>query len=260
MHIFSVPMLAACVLAGGSVAARADVVFAPAAQQTTLGNGQSFSPLHLSGSGYSRYQQVYDSTLFGGFSTSESITGIGLRAKQAFLGSFIQGTVSVSDIVITASTTQKNDAVGLDANLDNNLGTGLTTVYSGPITLTSTTGGTTDFNYIINFQTPFAYNKSLGNLLLQFTIPVGATVSTPAGTSGFSEFDTVTDTFPSADGISRRTQRNPWAPIRRRGWRQSFSARQVPCLNRRRWGCFRSRQGRCCFAGDAREYIESLGW
>ncbi len=213
MRIFSVPVLAACLLAAGAIAARADVVFAPAAQQTTLGNGQSFSPLHLSGSGYSRYQQVYDSTLFGGFSTNESITGIGLRAKQSFLGSFIQGTVSVSNIVITASTTQKNDAVGLDANLDNNLGTGLTTVYSGPITLTSSTGSTTDFNYIINFQTPFTYNKSLGNLLLQFTIPVGATVSTPAGTNGFSEFDTVTDTFPSADGISSAFSTDSTQPV-----------------------------------------------
>ncbi len=202
----------ACLLGVSTMAARADLVFAPPAQQTTLGNGQSFSPLSLSG-GYSRYQQVYDSSLFGGFGTTESITGIGLRAKQPFLGSFIQGTVSVSNIVITASTTQKNDAGGLDANLNNNVGTGLTTLYSGPLTLTSSTGGAIGFNYLINFQTPFTYNKSAGNLLLEFTIPVGATVTTPAGTSGFSEFDTVTDTFPSADGISSAFSTDPSQPV-----------------------------------------------
>ncbi len=213
MRNFFLPVLAACVVAGGSAVARADIVYAPGAEQSNLGNGQSFSPLHISGTAYSRYQQVYTSALFSTFSTTESITGIGLRAKQSFLGSFIQGTVSVSDIIITASTTQKNDSTGLDANLDNTLGTGLTTVYSGPLTLTSATGGTTGFNYIISFQTPFMYDKSAGNLLLEFTIPVGATVSTPAGTNGFSEFDTVTDSFPSADGISSAFSTDPTQPV-----------------------------------------------
>ena len=133
----------AAAVGGTAMSSRGDVVVAPNAQAGALGNGQTMSPLHNQGTGYSRYQQVYTSSLFGGFGATESITGIAFRAKQAALGSFISGTVSVSAITITASTTQKNDATGLDANLDNNVGTGVTTVYSGALTMTASSPGST---------------------------------------------------------------------------------------------------------------------
>ena len=212
-RILAVRALAAVAVLGGVAASGwGDVVVTPNANAGTLGNGQTMNPLHNQGTGYSRYQQVYTSSLFGGFGATESITGIAFRAKQAAFGTFISGTVSVSAITITASTRQKNDATGLVAIVDNNVGTGVTTVYSGALTMTASSPGSTLIDYTINFQTPFVYSKGNGNLLLDFVIPVTGTVTTP-GSIGFSQLDTVTDGFPSADGISSAFSTDPTQPV-----------------------------------------------
>jgi hypothetical protein len=204
--------LIAGLVTGCSLSARADIVVTPAADATALGNGQTMSPFHNQGTGYSRYQQVYSNSLFSGFAASESISGIAFRAKQSAFGTFITGNISVSDIIITASTTQASDSVGLSANLDNNVGPDSTVVYSGPLTVNASSPGSTLIDYTINFQTPFVYTKGAGNLLLQFVIPATATVST-TGSIGFSQLDTVTDTFPSADGISSASSADPTQPV-----------------------------------------------
>ena len=193
--------LAAAAIASSAFPVLAAIIVVPNANATTLGNGQSTNPLRNYGTGGSRYQQVYSSLQFGALSDSEAITAIAFRAKQPTVGSFIGNTVSVSDVIIRLSTTSASDSVGLDATFANNIGANVTTVYSGALTLTTSTSGTTGLNYRITFQTPFIYNKSMGNLLLDFLIPNSAVVS-GNGSIGFSQFDTVTDAFPSADGIS----------------------------------------------------------
>ncbi|HZZ43742.1 MAG TPA: PEP-CTERM sorting domain-containing protein [Tepidisphaeraceae bacterium] len=179
----------------------AAVVTVPNANAGTLGNGQSTNPLRSYGTGGNRYQQVYDASQFGAFSSAESIQSIAFRAKQGVLGSFIGNSVTVSNIIITLSTTSADDTTGLSAALNSNVGPNVQTVYSGPLTLTTSTSASTPFGYVINLQTPFTYSKAAGNLLLDITIPDNATV-TGNGSIGFAQFDTVTDSFPSADGTS----------------------------------------------------------
>lgn len=199
-RVLAVGALAAALMAV-SASAGAAVVVAPGAFANALGNGQGMHPLRTYGTGGHRYQQVYTSALFGDFTASESITSIAFRAKQKPLGTFIGNSVSVTNIIIRLSTTAKSDVGGLDARFANNVGGDATIVYSGPLTLTTAAGGTTAIDYVINFQNGFTYNKGAGNLLLDFTIPDNAAVS-GNGSIGFAQFDTVTDAFPSADGIS----------------------------------------------------------
>ncbi len=191
----------AFVVTCSAVPASAAIVVVPNANAGTLGNGQGMNPFRTYGTGGNRYQQVYSSAQFGGFSASESITGLAFRAKQPTFGNFIGNTVTVSNVLIRLSTTAASDSVGLDATFANNIGANVATVYSGALTLTTSAAGTTAIDYSFALQSPFTYNKSMGNLLLDVTIPDNAVVS-GNGSIGFSQFDTVTDAFPSADGIS----------------------------------------------------------
>jgi hypothetical protein len=184
--------------------AGANLTVAPAGYGTTLGNGQSLSPLHNNGTGGSRYQEVFTSPILTGFGATEMITGIDLRAKQPALGGAITANVTVSNIIIQLSTTAKTDVTTLDPTFANNIGADVTTVYSGALTLNSPTTDTTAFGYQITFQTPFKYTKADGNLLVDYLVPDAATV-TGTGSIGFSQFDTVTDAFPSADGVGSAT-------------------------------------------------------
>ncbi len=194
-------VVSAAALAAAALTASASVVVVPNANAITLGNGQSTNPLRTYGTGGSRYQQVYSNTQFGDFSASESITGIAFRAKQPTFGTFIGNTVTVSDVLIRLSTTSASDSVGLSAIFANNIGADEAVVYTGTLTLMTSAAGTTAIDYSITLQTPFTYNKAMGNLLLDILIPDAAMVS-GNGSIGFSQFDTVTDAFPSADGTS----------------------------------------------------------
>jgi uncharacterized protein (TIGR03382 family) len=203
----AVALLALCAgvaLAATTTTARAAVVVAPNSLTNAMGNGQGMGFLRGYGAGGKRYQQVYTSANFGGFTASESISKIAFRAKQALFGTFIGNSVTVSNIIITMSTTSKNDVTTLDPTFANNTGSNAMVVYSGSLTLTTATAGTTAFGYVINLQSGFVFNKGDGNLLLDFVIPDNAIVS-GNGTIGFSQFDTITDAFPSGDGIGSAT-------------------------------------------------------
>ncbi|CAN5365514.1 hypothetical protein BH09PLA1_BH09PLA1_05340 [soil metagenome] len=178
----------------------AATVVAPNGQAGSLGNGQDNDTRFFSRSGDTdgnRYQQIYDAGQFTAFGTTEQITGIALRAKQngGLFPNVFGPTVTVSNIQIRLSTTQRNSSIDGANPISNvfadNIGADLTTVYSGSLTATTATAGTTDFGYVINFQTPFAYTKGSGNLLLDVLIPAGAT-TTESGFSGYSRPDTQT--------------------------------------------------------------------
>ena len=185
--------LTGMILAAGLFAAPAyaGVIIAPGG----AGDAQSPTPLNYYGSGGSQTEQIYSSSFFSGPTT---ITGVSFRAYPgAAPGFFTSNTVSVSDLVVTLGTTSasanENSGAAPSTTFAANIGAGAQTVFSGPATLsTAATGvGPQPFDYTVNFSTPFLYNPSAGNLLLDFLIPTGATVS--GSGFGFLTFDTAND-------------------------------------------------------------------
>lgn len=201
MKFKSTLLLATSLLATLGTASAVTIV--PGGFQSTAGNGQSTDPFDNYGTGGSRFQQVYNASLFGTFSNSELITSVAFRPKQAQFGSFIGNTLNISNLTVQLSTTSRNDAVGLSGIFSNNIGSDVQTVFTGPLSLTAVSAGPgiSRFDYLITFQTPFLYEKTDGNLLLDILIPDNATIS-GSGSIGFRQIDTTTDAFPSADGMS----------------------------------------------------------
>lgn len=176
-------------LAAMPLAAHADLVTdAPGG----AGDAQGPVPLRYYGSGGSHNQIVYDASYFSNFTGPREITAIALRTYPG--ASFGSNTVDVSNITIQLSTTGKggnetDPANLLSANFTDNLGTDAATVFSGALTLTTLVPGT--FDYVITFDTPFLYDPTMGNLLLDAMIPTSATVS--GGGFGFLTFDSTND-------------------------------------------------------------------
>jgi hypothetical protein len=181
-----IPSLLILALAA-STPAMATTVIAPGG----AGTAQGPAPLRFYGNGGSRVQQIYDASFFTGLSTISSVS------FRAFPGAgpsgFFSNSVTVSDSLVRLSTTpvSANENSGLQpgATFAANLGADTATVFSGGFTLTTAaTGmGSQPFDYTLNFTTPFQYNPAGGNLVLDFLIPVGATVG-GAG-FGFLTFD-----------------------------------------------------------------------
>ena len=161
-----------------------------------MGGGfQGPAPLRFPGSGGSRVQLVYESSLFGNFDGPRLITGLDLRAFPGFAPNALFGnSVTASNIFIRLSTTAFGDeGNALSSVFANNIGGDVVEVYSGGLTLTTAATGATPvnpFDYTINFQTAFMFDPSLGNLLIDVNIPSDATV-TDNGAFGFLTFDTV---------------------------------------------------------------------
>jgi hypothetical protein len=181
------------------VVAIASLVFASPALATTLivpgpatGNAQAPTPFNFYGSSGSRVQQIYDSSFFPG---DELINGFSFRAFPGAAPSlFFGNSVDISDVVIRLSTTAAgaNESGSLpSATFADNLESDVTTVFSGALHLTTAATGTgpQPFDYTVSFSQPFMYDPADGNLLLDVTIPSGATVSGPG--FGFLTFDTV---------------------------------------------------------------------
>lgn len=179
-------MMASVVLATPAVAAT-DIVPGPA-----NGNAQSPTPFNYYGSSGSRVQQIYDS---GFFPSEDLIKGFSFRAYPGAAPSFFfSNSVNISDAIIRLSTTTagaNESGVLPSATFADNLGGDVKTVFSGALHLTTAaTGiGAQPFDYTVNFTSPFLYDPSVGDLLLDVMIPAGATVS--GSGFGFLTFDTV---------------------------------------------------------------------
>lgn len=201
--ILTASILAATALL--SQQALAATVVVPNANATTGGDAQGPAPFNYYSTTGSRNQVLYPASQFSAVTGTEDLTTIQFRPYPgSSTSSFVSGTVNISDVIITLSTTTKTEqgATALSTTYASNIGPDATTVYSGPLTLTTsdtdTNGGATKaFDYTINLQTPFAYTPSQGNLLLDVNIPTGATVS--GGGFGFVTFDNVNDV---GDGIA----------------------------------------------------------
>ncbi len=198
--------------------------FAPAASAAVIvsppgngvaGNGQGDAPFARVGdTDGNRYQQIYSSSFFAAVGPMQSITDIAFRPKQGAFGTFIGSTLTISNLIVQLSTTTRNADTdfpnGLSGDLALNPGADATTVFSGPITLTTTRRlfdtGIANFDFLITFQTPFLYRPGSGNLLLDVIIPAGATVSSNG--NNFPQLDSFTDGFPSRDGTASATDAN----------------------------------------------------
>jgi hypothetical protein len=149
-----------------TLSAVADTIYAPPKAATselpsksvdTFGRGDD--------GGEDRFQQVYARKLFPG---PEMITQIAFRADISVAGYPL--TYTFPDVEFTLSTTSAQPG-HLSSNLDSNLGPDETTVFSGSLTWTApgpgpTALGPNPWYFVVNLATPFLYDPSKGNLLL----------------------------------------------------------------------------------------------
>lgn len=125
---------------------------------TNLGNafpfgcGAGCGPTYLG-----EYQQVYDSSAFSGAFTITQVAFQTLTPGQSVSDNFVLGLGTTS---ATPSAPGSNYAANKRADF--------TTVFSGVVSVPST--GLGGFDFIINLTTPFTYNPTLGNLLLDVFI------------------------------------------------------------------------------------------
>ena len=190
MPLFTTAKLAAIavtlLVAAAPATLRAAVIDVPPGP----GTAQGPAPFTFYGTSGSRAQQFYGSSLFSSLSGPQSITGFALRSfPGAAPSGFFGNTLNISNTTIRLSTTSRGDELGTlpDTMFSNNVGADVTTVFQGALSLVTLQPGT--FDYMVQFATPFTYNPSFGNLLLDVSIPVGATVSGSPGTFGFLTFD-----------------------------------------------------------------------
>lgn len=163
----------------------ADTIVAPSG----AGNAQGPAPFNYYGTGGSRNQEVYGASLFGAASGPIMITEIDFRSYPGAAPSGLFGdTLNIANVNIQLSTTSFGDETGtaLSTNFADNIGADVMTVYSGALTLHTTNPGS--FDYSVVLATPFLYDPTAGNLLLDVNIPVGSQVS-GNGAFGFLTFD-----------------------------------------------------------------------
>jgi uncharacterized repeat protein (TIGR01451 family) len=145
-----------------------------------------------------RVQQVYLGTEVG----SGKITQIAFRPDGTNGVAF--GPTTINGVTITLSTTSAAPDVlagGTDAMMDSNVGGDVVTVFSGNLILQSaaTGGPPRNFDIVIPLTTPFTFNSSSGNLLMEVNIPT----CTQAATTFFDTQET------TGDSISRT---HHWEP------------------------------------------------
>jgi hypothetical protein len=208
---------------------------APAGFEATDGTFISDGPLGTVGSGGARYQQIYDASLFSSFGGPQVITEIQFRAASPE-NAFRPNSVTAANTMISLSTTSVTSAPGattdgaFSASFDDNVGANAQVVYSGALTLNrggSNAAGAQPFEYGFVLQTPFVYNPSMGNLLLDVIVPVGAAVTQGAGFGAFESFDASVE---SGDGVAsvRGTGTNSVGAAGQTGLITRFTSEAIP--------------------------------
>lgn len=151
------------VLSGlAAVPAQAQVIVAPNAFGATNGGGQAnTAPFN----NISRYQQIYAASQFSALSGPELITQI------AFRPSVQQNAFTYTDLSIQFDlSTTKETVASLSPTFAANVGSNDQVVYSGALTFTSagTPGGGAagPFDAVVTLTTPFLYDPTQGNLVL----------------------------------------------------------------------------------------------
>ena len=151
-------MLGACVTAE----LRAQVVVVPNSLATNDGNSFEVPP---SGPASVRQQNIYAASQFG------ALSGPSFLTKFAFRPDTTPGPSGPRSwtVRVYASTTSRSVA-RLNTTFAENLGTNNTLVFDGTVVLTTANlrgpGNTRQFDYVFTLTTPFLYDPSAGNLLL----------------------------------------------------------------------------------------------
>jgi hypothetical protein len=120
-------------------------------------------------------QQVYSASEFSQLTASENtLIRVDWRPDGNLVG---PETYSAERWIMKFSTTPKNPGE-LDSTYANNVGSDEVVVYDGPGSMTTNNtgpaGGPKDIDYGIDFQVPFVYDPSKGNLLWDLTIIGGS--------------------------------------------------------------------------------------
>ena len=142
----------------------AQPVVVPNANESVEGDTSNIIPFSTIAA-TSRYQQIYESTQF---SECGNIVQVNFRFDQGRP----EDSETYDDISIQLSTTNVTPAA-LSDTFAENIGLNVTTVYEGELIFSAPACaiGPCPFDNIITLQTPFNYNPSDGNLLLDISIP-----------------------------------------------------------------------------------------
>lgn len=163
IRLLLLPVLAIA-LAPGAFAA---TVVIPNAQTNVEGNEANAFPFGRTAASNEpyRYQQVYNASGFGEQAEPITIEALNFRPDH---NNAVTNTITVQSIEVRLSTTQVA-ANGLDnVNFANNIGPDATLVYSGSLVWPIPSAGSPrPFELPLVFTTPFVYDPSAGNLLLE---------------------------------------------------------------------------------------------
>lgn len=168
MKNLSVAAGAAALLAFGTMGAVHGAAIVPGNLENIEGNTNMGYPFNISyfGLSSSRYQQVFAAREFSSLSEPFLITQILFRPDTAMGKPF---SSTLPNIQINLSTTTKAPDA-LSTIFAQNIGADERVVFSGALSFSSAfTGAATapkNFDIAINLATPFLYNPSVGNLLL----------------------------------------------------------------------------------------------
>lgn len=207
---FSTLAVALLVLAGSAWALASGSVTTPGNVTTVEGNSDNLYPFNGEPI---RYQQVIAATEFSG--GAGWIKQIALRPDGASGNAFSETLTNVQINLSTTATAPNN----ISKTFAQNIGKDETVVYSGALPLSSAfsgpDGGPMDFDIVITLQTPFWYDSTAGNLLLDVRNFSGGKTSqldaqdAPDTTSRVWSLDvnsptaTQTDPYPSAGLVLR---------------------------------------------------------
>jgi len=130
-----------------------------------------------------RTQQLYSATEFSSLGSPEWITELKFRPHWE---SGFPFSVVLDDVQINLSTTIRTPST-MSNIFGDNIGADETTVFSGILSLSSSFVGPPpmEFDIVVPLQTPFLYDPTVGDLLLD--------VSVFSGTTSMSELSVVTD-------------------------------------------------------------------
>jgi len=184
-------------------AAPAVTVVSPNNVANVEGNAGAVFPFNINGTQATsqRYQQVYD---FGALSQPQLITRISFRPDATFGSAF---SSTLPDIQINFSTTTK-EPDQLSQTFADNVGVDDTVVYNrGSLALasafTGAAGGPKAFDINIDLTTPFLYNPTAGNLLLDVRNFGGGT--TTAFDAQSTTGDSVSRSYSVSAGVNSTT-------------------------------------------------------
>ena len=144
----------------------AELVVVPGDYATTEGRTDNNYPFNIGGTTM-RYQQVYASSQFSALTSPQLITSVSFRPDGVDGAAF---SSTLTDIQINMSTTLTTPA-GLSTSFADNIGADDLIVFAeGPLALSSSAtgpiGGPKDFDIVVNLTTPYLYDPTAGNLLL----------------------------------------------------------------------------------------------